>query len=97
MIESIVFVPHLIDNAFIIGRVLGQISKLPFVPYEIHRPLDPIQVPRVPGQTTKLIGTSSTLTAYHCHQISKKCVITSKSELSDTIVATALANSFESD
>ena len=57
-IESIIFLPDLPEHSLILGYSFGNTRTSYFVPDAIQYPiLDPIMIPKVPGQIVKLEGT----------------------------------------
>ena len=94
LIEKILLIenPH-ISRAFIIGRKIGVYSKKTYLP----EPIDGEQFSHIPGQTTKLVGMSTQLFAYDPNAIQAKAVIAMNNTLTETFVATAIANPFETD
>lgn len=100
-IQSIVVIPQLSDqHCFIIGNILGNEGHEYFVPGQITKPsnpANPIIIPQIPGQLVKLRGKSSTLFTFESSFLLKKCVVIMKNDLSDIVVAAALANSVETD
>jgi len=80
-------------KAFILGRSLGTKS------IELYTPLPTscTTFTTIMGQTSKLQGRSCKLELYLVSQIFKKCVVSFINSMSDSITATALANSLETD
>lgn len=80
-------------NLFILGRVLGSEGIETLCP----TPIRDTTFKNLPGQTSKFIGIYESMEAFlPCH-IFKKCVVASYNTLVPSIVATALANQFETD
>ena len=75
------------------GRKIGVYSKKTYLP----EPIDGEQFSHIPGQTTKLVGMSTQLFAYDPNAIQAKAVIAMNNTLTETFVATAIANPFETD
>jgi hypothetical protein len=82
------------SNTFIIGKELGTVSKSIYLPPADD---DGVSYDPIPGQTTKLIGKSDSLRAIDPSFIASKCVVGISFALSDTVIATALPNSVETD
>lgn len=80
-------------HAFIICQILGSHSKSTYIP----RAIDDVTFRPLMGQTTKLIGRQKQLIAVTPCEILTKCVVSVNNSLTDTIVATALPNPFETD
>lgn len=79
-------------NIILVGRVMGTISNVKYLPS-----IDNVSFSNFPGQSRKLIGLSTELTAFRPNDIIKKCVIGFNNELTETFVVTPLVNSLESD
>jgi hypothetical protein len=94
MIESIISFQSfpLEGNILLVGRVMGTISAVKYSP-----PIDNISFLNFPGQSRKLIGLSTELTARRPSDIMKKCVIGFHNELTETFVVTPLVNYLETD
>ena len=70
MIEQILYFPNITipSNAFIIGRIMGEISKTKLCP----DPIGDVSFNNLPGQTTVLNGIGQGKTAYSVSSVSKK-------------------------
>ena len=100
LLQSFVFLPQICDDiCFVLGHQLGSEYKSCYIPahLDIESSDIPLMVPQVAGQMTKLVGTKSLLSAYLTKDVKKKCVIVMKSDLNDSVIAVALANSIERD
>ena len=101
MIEKIIHFPNVPSrcNVFVIGRLLGVISKTKLCPGAIGD----LSFDNLPGQTTELKGLDEGLTAYCASSIFKKCVFFFKPIClstfyhDDCYIATAVPNSVETD
>lgn len=101
MIEQILYFPNItsLSNVFVIGRIMGEISKTKLCP----DPIGDISFNNLPGQTTVLNGIGQGKTAYSVSNVSKKIMFFLKPISGSTYyhencyIATAVPNSVETD
>ena len=84
------------EKRLVLGRILGEISKQTYH-FKINDNDLEFEFPYIHGQTVKLTGTATLLTAIQIEQVERKCVVVSNNESSETYVLTALANTHETD